>query len=591
MRGAILKLGIIEMLIGIAVLFSIAQIANMYGLRQQLENSFVVTSFWGSFLFLIAMAATVIAIPAILMGMAFPLALKISLNGRMEIGTGVGTIYAANTIGSLFGALLAGFVSISLLGVMKSIVIAGAVFLILAAILFVIARGFKSIALNVAAFVPVACGFILIAGPAPDFSEALARGLNADETLLYFKETVTGDVQVTESRSEGRILRIDGREVASDGPTDLPGLLYPSHLVSLLKKQPKSALFVALGAGGSAGSILKYNDLERLDIVEICGGVVEPARRYFSTMNCGALDDPRLRLIIQDGKNFVHLTDNTYDIIFSGPIHPQSNQGSAALYTRDFFEDCRKRLNKGGIMCIWIPMHMPPDDYKTIVKTFLQVYPHCSLWLTTNSPNTITHTHLIGSIDPIGIDYDLVNEKLQRPAVRADLGRLGHVHLSNSFDFIGEYAMGDEKLRQFTASVAHINTDNLPTAEFFMKIGRKIYLKNRECPALLLSDILRYKESDIPGAIAISCRDSAGLGERLAEYCKGDSLRIRGHMASIMCNVLTENPRASKEDITAAFGYYSAACRDYSLAQHYLPDDRFLKEFFVEASRMAPHNQ
>jgi len=591
MSGAIMKLAVIELLIGLSVLISTALINSMYGVMHSLENTFEITTFWGSFFYLIALAAAIMALPTLLMGMAFPLALKVSLNGKTNIGAGVGAVYAANTIGSVFGALLAGFVSLPLIGVMRSIVIAGAIFLLVAAVLFMAASEYRKTAVNAAAIALAALSFMVMIGYTPDLRDALAQGLNKGEKLLYFKETITGDVQVTESQSAdyGRILRIDGRMVASDGQVDVASHKYPAHLMVFLNNRPKSALLIAFGAGGTAGSILRYDEVQRLDVVEICGGVVEPARQYFSKMNNDVLNDPRLHLIIQDGKNFVRLTDQTYDIIYSGPIHPQSNQGSAALYTKDFFEDCRKRLNPGGIHCLWLPMHIPPEDYKVIVKTFQQVYPHSSMWMTTCSPNTIMHTHLIGSNEPLAIDFQRVTEELGKGAVAAD--QMDYVTLSSGVDFIGQCALGEEKLHEFTSDVKHINTDNLPYAEFYRKLGRKIYRQNRECPALILSDIMRYKENAMPFVVNVPDSERAGLEEKMAMYCKGDSLRILGHIRTIQCNVLAEEAKATSKpvDINKAYQYYNDTYRYYSEAQRYLPDDRFLKEFFIEASKVHPN--
>jgi hypothetical protein len=353
--------------------------------------------------------------------------------------------------------------------------------------------------------------------------------------------------------------------------------------MSLLKDHPKDALLIAFGAGGTAGSILRYDEIERLDAVEICDGVIEPARRYFAKMNNGVLDDPRLHLIIQDGKNFVRLTDKTYDIIYSGPIHPQSNQGSAALYTKDFFADCRKRLKPGGIQCVWLPLHVPSEDYKVIVKSFQQVYPHSSMWLTTASPNTIIHTHLVGSTGPLAIDYQMVNEKLRKNAFVSD--QIDYVTLSNGFDFIGQCAMGEEKLREFTSDVTRINTDNLPVAEFFRKIGRQLYTKE-ECPALLLPDIVRYKENAMRFVVNIPPSEKEGLEEKMSAYCTGDSLRIEGHSCYMRSFALLK-AKGSKDYLSEAYRYYSKAYHCYSEAQHYLPDDRFLKEFFIEAARVV----
>lgn len=585
MSNAIQKIAVIELLIGISVLVSTVLIKNMYGLMHGLENNFTTMTFLGSFVFLIAIAAAVMGLPTLFMGMAFPLAFKVSLNGRSNIGAGVGAVYAANTIGSVFGALLAGFIALPLIGVMKCIVIAGGFFLMIGAVLFVTAWEYRKAAFNAAAIGIAVASFVLMVGYAPDLKDAVAQGLNKNEQMLYFKETITGDVQVGENRSRdyGKILRIDGRQVASDGQIDVVSHKYPAHLMEFLKDRPNNVLFIAFGAGGTAGSLLRYDDVERLDAVEICGGVFDPARRYFTAMNNGVMDDPRLNLIVQDGRNFVRLTEKTYDIIYSGPIHPQSNQGSAALYSKDFFQDCRKRLNRGGIQCIWLPMHMPPEDYKVIVKSFQEVYPHSSLWLTTASPNTALHSHLIGSTGPLAIDYGRVEEKLRKGAVVAD--QMDYISIPGAFDFIGQFALGEGKLREFTSAVTRINTDNLPFTEFYKKIGRKIYRKNREYPAMLLADIVHCKESGFASVVNVPVSEQAVLGRKLEAYCKGDSLRLEGHISTILCNV-----RSDEKDVNGAIQYYQNAYRNYSLALNYLPMDRFLSEFFADAARMFSQN-
>jgi hypothetical protein len=165
------------------------------------------------------------------------------------------------------------------------------------------------------------------------------------------------------------------------------------------------------------------------------------------------------------------------------------------------------------------------------------------------------------------------------------------VTLATAYDFIGQCALGEEKLREFTADISRINTDNLPYAEFYRKLGRKIYRQNRECPALILSDIMRYKENAMPFVVNVPDSEKAGLEERMAANYKGDSLRIWGHIRTIQCNVLAEEAKATSKpvDVNKAFQYYSEAFRDYSEAQHYLPNDRFLKEFFIEASKVRPN--
>ena len=208
------------------------------------------------------------------------------------------------------------------------------------------------------------------------------------------------------------------------------------------------------------------------------------------------------------------------------------------------------------------------------------MYPHSSLWLTTNSPNTLIHTHLIGSTDPLAIDCRLVSERLRKGAVVAD--GLDYVALSSVFDFLGQCAMGEEKLREYTSDAAQVNTDNLPVAEFPRKINRKTH-EREECPALILADIVRYKENGLAFSVNIPDSERTEMERKLADYCKGDSLRIEGHIRYMRAFSIMK-AKASKDYMREAYRHYSDAYRYYVEAQRYLPDDRFLKEFFIEAA-------
>mgnify|MGYP000530000859 CR=1 FL=1 len=560
-------LAFIEFLLGLFVIISTVSIKNMYGFRYYLESTIHVNSFAGSLFLYVFISSVIMFVPALLMGMAFPLALKVYMSGKQGVGQSVGIFYSANTMGSVFGSLMAGFLLIPLMGLMKSIVIAGALFLLSAFVLLISASRAKRRTKHRLACVSILAVILVSTLYSPDFTDVLKKGFVEGEKLLYFKDTITGGVEVTESPEAGKSLKIDGIQVASDGLTDLHSHVYPAHLVSLLKDKPENALFIAFGAGGTSGSILKYNQIKNLDVVEICDGVVEPARELFSGMNNNVLDDPRLNLIIQDGRNYVQLTEKTYDIIYSGPIHPQSNQGSAALYTKEFFEDCRKKLNKGGVHCVWLPLSMPPEDYKIIAKTFQEVYPHSTLWMTTNSPDSISHTHLIGSDRELKIDYSYVEKELKEPEIKNDIARMTTVKFTKPYEFIGQLAMGEEKLKEFTSDTHTINTDYRPYAEFYRKIGRKNSIK-LDYEANLLTDILKYKENGLRYVVNVPEAEKPELEKQLSNYFRADDFRIKGHVNYLKYMYCAQNELDR---------YGSASYKYYSEAFKLLPEDMYLK--------------
>ncbi|MBN2035101.1 MAG: hypothetical protein JW768_00030 [Chitinispirillaceae bacterium] len=468
--------------------------------------------------------------PALLSGIAFPLFVA-QLDRSGSPSRTVGNAYAANTLGAILGSLCMGFVLIPYAGLFPSILLMAGLYGLAAAL--VAAAQFRRNARPTALKALFLCAAFLIL---PFLSKSDFRGLlektlrsgplRDDERLVYFREHATGGVLVKQSSYYGREMCIDGVQVASTGEFDLHSHLYPAHLMSLLRPQAHNALLIAFGCGGTAGSMLLYDNLKQLDVVEICDGVAEPARRFFADMNRHVLDSSRLNLIIQDGRNYVRMSDRRYDIIYSGPIHPQTNQGSAALYTRDFFADCRKRLSPNGIQCVWLPLHMRSvRDFKIVVRSFLDVYPHASLWQLPQTSTSVCHPHLIGSMEEITVDYQKVNSLLGRPGILADLKRIGYCSFSSPAEFIAQLAMTETNLRQMVADINDATTDDRPIVEFY-----DIAASSQDAAKTgLILEIERRMANPLPFVRNIPADKQEGLTRDIEQLCEGTHYLLFGH--------------------------------------------------------------
>jgi spermidine synthase len=326
---------------------------------------------------------------------------------------------------------------------------------------------------------------------------------------------------------------------------------------------------VAFGAGGTSGSLLLYDEIERLDVVEICEGVIEPAKRYFSEMNSNVFADPRLNLIIQDGKNYVHMTDRKYDIIYSGPIHPQSNQGSAALYTREYFEDCRDRLKEGGFQCLWLPLHVTnPVYFKIILKTFMEVYPYITLWQLPHTENSASHPHLIGSLQPVFPDYEVVAEKLSRTAVQKDLKRLHDTRFSEPYEFFAQLAMDREHLEGWIEGVHSLNTDDLPVVEFYRHTVNLV-ASSKASKAKLLNEIAKNMTLPLVYVRNVPEQQEDKLRSELERLCEGYRYLLVGHSLIALSDF-------TGEDVTPYVWDY------YGRAFQLLPESTYLKRYLEE---------
>ena len=203
------------------------------------------------------------------------------------------------------------------------------------------------------------------------------------------------------------------------------------------------------------GSALTHG-LDHAVVLEISPDVVD-ASRHFDHVNHRPLDDPRTRLIVGDGRTHLLLSDDTYDVIVSEPSNPWM-AGIANLFTREFFEIARARLAPGGILCQWAHTYdISEADLKSIVATFLSVFPDGTLWVVGEAD-----VLLIGSTTPLTDRFAAIESAWRRPGVAEDLGSVGaRSPLAVYSAFVGE----GPALRGWVGD-APLQTDNLAELEF-----------------------------------------------------------------------------------------------------------------------------
>jgi spermidine synthase len=168
--------------------------------------------------------------------------------------------------------------------------------------------------------------------------------------------------EVWDTQQFGRLFRLDGCLMTSERDE----FFYHENLIHvpcIAHPAPTRALIIGGGDGGSADELLKYSSLQGLEIVELDSKVIELARRYLGEVHHGALDDPRTKLIVDDGLRYVHdaaeSSADRYDLVvldLTDPVGP-----AAALYTRDFFSRCKTLLNPGGALALHLgtPVFQP----------------------------------------------------------------------------------------------------------------------------------------------------------------------------------------------------------------------------------------
>jgi len=217
---------------------------------------------------------------------------------------------------------------------------------------------------------------------------------------------------------------------------------------------PKTALVVGMGAGVTLGSVVAHESLDRIALAEIEPAVLGAAPQ-FARANGSPLEDPRLDIYIEDGRNFLKTTNRSFDVITADPIHPWT-RGSGYLYTEEYYRVAAARLNPGGVMCQWLPLpDLSPEDFKSVVATFAKVFPYTMLFHSTAAV-------LIGSMEPFTVDFEDLKTRLAQSKVSEGLSTVG---LSQPLVFMSELALTDEGVRKFSDG-AIINTDDNLHLEF-----------------------------------------------------------------------------------------------------------------------------
>jgi spermidine synthase len=211
-----------------------------------------------------------------------------------------------------------------------------------------------------------------------------------------------------------------------------------AHFPLLAHPNPKDALLICYGVGNTASAIASHETIERIDVVELNRNVIATAPEFGrATRDVHA--DPRVRFIHDDGRNFLRLTDRTYDLITSEPP-PPLHEGIYRLYSLEYYENALEHLTPEGMMTQWLPVwQMPAEAANRIISTFVTAFPHSIMFA--GAKNELI---LVGSPSPI--DLGLLEKRFfELPRVRDDLERLG---VSSPSAFLARMFRGNASLHR-----------------------------------------------------------------------------------------------------------------------------------------------
>ncbi|HJU41874.1 MAG TPA: fused MFS/spermidine synthase [Vicinamibacterales bacterium] len=448
-RDRVATLGIVQALTGVAAA------GSMTFLLWTVEQGWKTMGLW---------QAVIIAIlpPSLFMGIGFPLALGIA--GARHVGL----LYALNVAAAILGSLGAGFILLPRIGSVTALIVLAGLFVVSGVWLAIMHRRWIAAVAIVAAFAYLANDF-------PDPFKLAINRRYGDQLLEFWRHEGAQTAVSVRASAFQHVLYLDGLHQANDQPEMVRLHRALGHLPMVLHGNPREVLVVGMGGGATPGAVSQYPDA-RVQIVELSEGVRQAAQ-FFKHVNYDLLTRPNVSVRIDDGRNFLSLTDRKFDVITADIIQP-GHAGAGHVYSREYFSLVRNALKDEGVVLQWIG-HRPHVEYTLIMRTFLDVFPEATLWYDAN--------FMVGTKRPLKLDRGVVDRLRARPETAAALREVG---LTGWPELRSWYTGGPAEMRAFVGDGPML-TDDRPLVEYHHWLPRP-----EEQPPLDLSplrgDVMRH---------------------------------------------------------------------------------------------------
>jgi len=437
--------------------------------------------------------ATAAMLPAALLwGASFPLALAAAAGRDDDPARLVGGIYAANTGGAILGALVFSVYLIPRVGTLPSqrilIVLSAA-----GALCIFLPQAWSRRAghgvLCLLATMGIAGSMASSVPPIPEQLIAYGRRFLTTKDrakILFTAEGLNSTIAVSDW--DGVVqFHVSGKVEASTGAYDMRLQRTLGHLPALLHPRPRSVLVVGFGAGVTSGSFTLHPDVQKIVICEIEPLIPPVATRYFGNENYNVLHDPRTKMVYDDARHYVLTTPEKFDIITSDPIHPWV-KGSATLYTKEYFEMVKAHLNPGGLVTQWVPLYETDlDTVKSVMATFFDVFPAGTIWANEDLLEGGYDVFLLGQTDPITVDADELQRRLDSPEYARVAQSLGDVTLRSAVELLSIFTAQASDLKPWLDGAA-INRDRNLRLQYLAAWSVNNYLQ-----AMIYDQMLLYR--------------------------------------------------------------------------------------------------
>ena len=357
-------------------------------------------------------------------------------------------------------------------------------------------------------------GVLVLAGawglmPNDYFRQIYAR-LDPGAELVYQNAGRAASVSIFDRPDGARVLFLNGIPELDSSPLSAATFGLMGSLPALLSgNNQDKALMVTFGAGITSGAAAVFAD--RVDAVDLVDQYRDIAG-YFRTLNRDVVDNPKFHMHVDDARHFLRVTNDRYQAIVSDATHPRSYD-SWVLFTDDFYKLVQTRLGDGGMFLQWLPFHgLSPDQYASILKTFVDNFPHTSIWAVGGA-----YSLLAATPERLSLDMNGLQTRLAEAKTREALAALGPVNAITLLDF---FVMGEDGVKRFlneTGSGAELITDNSP-AHLFFSYRATLEEQYARWPEQNFRSLMQYRES--PAGYLVNVGRSDGERNRILDLIR-----------------------------------------------------------------------
>jgi spermidine synthase len=416
-----------------------------------------------------------VALATLAMGANFPAVVRLLAPRRDDEARTLGRVYFINTAGAVAGALAGEFLILPRLGFDGLLATVTLIYLGSAALFFRLAapaaRRYAALPVGV-----LGLAALLITPPLrayePPWNAVYYSGvrqgtfskyqiLNAAHTVVFRRQGFYGQVTVSQTPTE-LYLKHNGKTDASTNVADSFAQYLLGHVPLLLHPHPERVVNIGLGGGITLGAITAHPEPKEIVQVELDPLVVEATRTWFGDANHHALDDPRVHLVVDDGRSFIERGTDRFDVIISEPPNIWV-AGVSGLFTTEFYRAARARLKPGGLLCQWLPLYeLGEEDFATALATMGTQFKHLAGW--TNGSVAV----IVASNEPLPLQGPHPGAAQLPPPpsiIATDLQNAG-VALWQVESFLSQPDLDAAAIARFQAEARDLNRDDHPVLEF-----------------------------------------------------------------------------------------------------------------------------